>query len=120
MAVRMGEHERVPVEYMMEGNMDEAIRAYLIAYEADEEQRAIRTQQIKRTASQLLAEGRMEEGLVLLGLLTVVYPEEAASFEGLGDMYLTLAIENYREVDRLSGELNARTPALEYILDAQE
>jgi len=120
MAVRMADDEKVPLEHIMDGNLDEAIRAYLIAYEEDLVRNQLRGADIQRAAAQLRAEGKIEQSLMLLGLLSLVYPEEAVTFRGLGDVYLSLAIENYREYARLSGELDTRTPALEFMLENED
>ena len=120
MGVRMADDERVPIEYILDGDFDAAIRAYLVMYENDMDRIQLRSQSIERAARELRAEGDIDQSIMLLGMLSVVYPNEAVTFRGLGDVYLALAIENYREYSRLSGQIDNVTPALEFVLEQNE
>lgn len=119
MAVRMAEGEKVPREYILEGNYDEAIRAYLAQYEKDAERKSMRSEDIRMAADKLREEGKVDEALMLMGLLSLIYPDEPHSFRGLGDVYLSLAITNYREYSRLQGEPDTKSIALEYLLEKE-
>lgn len=119
LAVRMAEGEKVPLEHIMDGEFDEAIRGYLVHYESDPAMIQERRQQIATTANRLRGEGRLDEAVVLMNVLAMVYPEESVIFGALGDVYLTLAIAQYKEWARLSGEVDSITPALEYLLEQQ-
>lgn len=117
MAVRMLEGEKVPIEHIMEGNLDLAIAAYLHLQDQDLEHRRQRSLLIKQTADELFKQKQVEQSLILLNVLTAVYPGESAAFRGLGHVYLQLAIEHYQEAAVIDGEPDTSIPALEFILE---
>lgn len=87
----------------MEGNYDEAVKAYQKAKEADREHELLSEGFLNGTGYELLSQHKMDQAIQMFRVNTILYPKSENVYDSLGEAYLksgqkAKAKENYQKV----------------------
>jgi len=93
----------IPLELILEGNYDEAVKAYQKAKEADREHELLSEVFLNGTGYELLSQHKMDQAIQMFRVNTILYPKSENVYDSLGEAYLksgqkAKAKENYQKV----------------------
>lgn len=106
---RMSADEKVPLEYLLEGQFDEALQRYQTWQKADSQDEHIQEDRINELGYEALQAGHGKLAIDVFRINTELYPEGFNTYDSLGEAYLaagdtTLAIKNYKKSVALNPE----------------
>ena len=108
-ARRMADDEKLPVEWLLDGDFEKALAGYQKLKESNPQAPTINEDRLNSFGYQLLANDQEKEALSVFRINTMLYPEAFNTFDSLGEIYLSmgekeLGIQNYEK----SLELNPK------------
>jgi tetratricopeptide (TPR) repeat protein len=97
------EDDKVPYEYLLAGNFDQALRGYQSIKESFPDDPSVSIDNLIKQGNTLTDAGKNEMARDILKISTILYPSNAKAFEAYGDLFLKtgepkLAIENFKKV----------------------
>ncbi len=108
-AQRMAEGEKLPVEWVLEGDFEKALAGYQKLKESNPDSPTINEERLNGFGYQLLANDQKKEALSVFRINTMLYPQAFNTFDSLGEIYLMmgekeLGIRNYEKSLELNPE----------------
>ncbi|MCH9651651.1 MAG: serine hydrolase [Deltaproteobacteria bacterium] len=103
LAGRMGEQERLPMDWLIEGNRDKAVAAYRNLHREHPDDRGVAEDRLNQLGYRLAGSGEIEQALAVLEANTQLYPMSANAYDSLAEITLASgnrerALQLYRKV----------------------
>ncbi|MBK8505875.1 MAG: serine hydrolase [Saprospiraceae bacterium] len=116
----MNESEKVPYEWIADGNYDQALKAFQQLYNENASDPDIQESQINVIGYQLLEQNEVDKAIDVFQINVALYPKSSNTYDSLGEAYLKsgntdLAIKNYAK----SLELNPENETARKVLKEQ-
>ena len=114
---KMNENERVPYEFLLEGNVDAAGKAYLALQKANPDDQSISEGNLNWQGFNLLDNGKTKLALDILKVNTLLYPTRASVYDSYGEALAlsgdtAQAILNYKKALVLDAKKESAIKAL--------
>ena len=98
----MGADEKVPLEWVLDGNDDQALAAYKELKSAMPDDEAVREGRINNLGYQMMGQGKLNLAIALFKINVALYPNGYNTYDSLGEAYMEngdteLATDNYRK-----------------------
>ena len=99
---RLSEDEKVPLEWVLEGNYDKALEAYQALKSEDPDDNAVREGRINNLGYGLLGNGEVQMAIEVFKINVALYPDAYNTYDSLGEAYMEdgqteKAITNYEK-----------------------
>lgn len=123
LAGRMGEQERLPIDWLREGNRDEAEAAYRRLQREHPDDRGVAEDRLNQLGYRLAGAGEIEQALAVLEVNTQLYPMSANAYDSLAEITLARgnrerALALYRKVLQVLPKDSNATEDLRHQLEA--
>ncbi len=117
-ARRLKDDEKLPSEWLSEGEFDKALAGYLAMQKENPDLPAIQEDRLNSFGYQLIGNDQLETATGIFRINTILYPNAFNAFDSLGEAYLAagkteLGILNYKKSLELNPENSNATQVLE-------
>ena len=104
---KLSENDIIPFEFIMQGNYEDAVKAYQKAKEIDNAHELLSEGFLNSAGYELLSQNKIDQAIQMFRVNTVLYPNSENVYDSLAEAYLkagqkTSAKENYKKVLKIN------------------